>query len=235
MAFARRCNVTDLLIYGVPASPFVRKVHALLFEKGVEYELEAVMPFPAPDWFAEINPAKRIPVLRDRSVGRDGVAGTIPDSSAICAYLERKHPDPAMYPKNAFDYGRAIWLEEYADSVMAAPIGLGMFRPMIFAAMAKKDPDVETARKTLHETLVPVFDWLDAQIRGREFLIGDSISIADLSVATQFGNMRHAGGKPDAVKWPALADYVERMLKRPSFAGTLEAEAKMLPQHGVVL
>jgi len=71
----------DLVIYGMEGSPLVRKVQVLL---------------------AEINPAKRIPVLRDRSVGAEGVLGTIPDSSAICAYLERKHPEPALYPKDAF-------------------------------------------------------------------------------------------------------------------------------------
>ena len=64
----------DLLIYGVKASPFVRKVVVTLEEKGVDYELETLMPFPAPDWFAEINPARRIPVLRDCSVGTEGPA-----------------------------------------------------------------------------------------------------------------------------------------------------------------
>ena len=38
----------DLVIYGIKGSPFVRKVQVLL---------------------AEINPAKRIPVPRDRSIG----------------------------------------------------------------------------------------------------------------------------------------------------------------------
>jgi glutathione S-transferase len=227
--------MTDLLIYGVPASPFVRKVHVLLTEKGVEYELETLMPFPAPDWYAEINPAKRIPVLRDRSVGAEGVAGTIPDSSAICAYIERKYPQPAMYPSDAFDYGRAIWIEEWADSLLAGPVGMGMFRPMIFPAMAGKDPDVDTARKTLTETLPPLFDWLEIQIGNREFLIGESFGIADISVATHFGNMRHAGGKPDPAKWPKLAEYIRRILDRSSFAETLQAEAKQLPQHGVEL
>ena len=227
--------MTDLLLYGVPASPFVRKVHAFLHEKGVEYELETLMPFPAPDWFLEINPAGRIPVLRDRSIGTEGVAGTIPDSSAICAYIERKHPEPALYPKGDFDYARALWIEEYADGVMAPMIGMGMFRPMIFASMTGKEPDVDTARKTLHESLPPIFDWLESQVTGREFIIGDAISIADISVATQFGNMRHAGARPDAAKWPALAEYVEHMLARPSFAETLENEAKGLPQHGVTL
>lgn len=35
--------------------------------------------------------AKRIPVLRDRSIGEKGIPGTIADFSAICLYLDRKH------------------------------------------------------------------------------------------------------------------------------------------------
>ena len=45
----------------------------------------------------------------------EGTTGTIPDSSAICAYIERKHPEPPCYPSDAFDYGRALWIEEYAE------------------------------------------------------------------------------------------------------------------------
>lgn len=227
--------MTDLVILGVKGSPFVRKVQVLLAEKGVEYELEAVMPFPAPDWFAEINPAKRIPVLRDRSVGTEGAEGTIPDSSPICAYLERKQPDPALYPADAFEMGRALWFEEYADSVLALPVGMGMFRPMIFPAMAGKERDVATARTTLQEKLPVVFDYLESQVRDREFLVGTTFGIADISVATHFVNMHHAGGKVDAARWPALADYVSRMLARPSFAECIADEEKLFPPHGIEL
>lgn len=73
----------DLLIYGMKGSPFVRKVQVLLAEKGVPYDFEMASPFPAPDWFAEISPAKRIPVLRDRSIGAEGPAGTLPDSGCL--------------------------------------------------------------------------------------------------------------------------------------------------------
>lgn len=176
----------DLVIYGMKGSPFVRKVQVLLAEKGIEYELEGVNIFPAPDWFAAINPAKRIPVLRDRSVGADGVAGTIPDSSAICAYLERKHPEPPLYLKQAFAYGRALWLEEYADSELAS-------------------------------------------------LVGDAFSIADIAVATQFVNLRFAGGSVDAARWPNLAAYVERMQARTSFATRIEAESRLFPPGGYEL
>ena len=80
----------SLILYGAPLSPFVRKVDAILREKGAEFELESVNIMPMPDWFKEISPARRIPVLRDLSVGKEGPVGTIPDSSAICAYVVSK-------------------------------------------------------------------------------------------------------------------------------------------------
>jgi len=221
---------TDLLIYGLKGSPFLRKVQVLCAEKGVDYEIEMLSPFPAPpDWYAEVNPAKRIPMLRDRSIGTEGAAGAIPDSSAICAYIERKHPDPALYPKDAFDYGRALWLEEYSDSDFAARVGLGIFRPMVFPTMQGKPSDVDSARKALANDLPPIFDYFEGQIGDREFLLANAFTIADISVATQFGNLTLAGGGVDEKRWPQLAAYVGRMLARPSFAACLESERKVLP------
>ena len=224
---------TDLVIYGMKGSPFVRKVQVLLAEKDIDYDLEMASPFPAPDWFVEINPAKRIPVLRDRSVGTEGTAGTIPDSSAICAYLERKYPEPALYPRGAFDYGRALWFEEYADTELATRVGLGLFRPLVMAKLFGKQPDVERARKTLREDLPPIFGYLEKSIAGRPFLIGGSVGIADISVASQFVNFNHAGAKLDTARWPALAAYVERMHARSSFVACIEAERQLFPASDV--
>lgn len=220
--------MSDLLIYGVKGSPFVRKVQVLLAEKGLDYDMEPVMPVGMPDWFVELNPARRIPVLRDRSVGTEGTAGTIPDSSAICAYLDRKYPDPGFYPEDPFQYGRALWIEEYADSELAVRVGMGMFRPMFFPTMAGKDPDVETARKTLHEVLPPFFDYLDGLAKGREFLVGEALSIADVAVATQLVNMQHVGGSVDPERWPALAEYTARIHARPSFAAAIDDERSVM-------
>ncbi len=226
---------TDLVILGVKGSPFVRKVQVLLAEKDVPYEIEVVSPFPAPEWFIEINPVKRSPVLRDRSIGSEGAAGTIPDSSAICAYIERKHPEPALYPKADFAYARALWLEEFCDSELAGRIGMGLFRPLVMAKMMGRDPDVDRARKTLNEDLPPLFDYLERELSGREFAIGDAFSIADISIATQFGNFRLAGAKIDSARWPALDAYIDRMHKRPSFAACLAEERKLLPAPEVEL
>ena len=128
-----------IILYGAPLSPFVRKADVLLREKGVEFELESVNIMPMPDWFVEISPARRIPVLRDTDIGAEGVLGTVPDSSAICAFVDQKHPEPPIYPKDPYERGRAVWLEEYADSEMANPVGAGIFRPIMFNKFQKKN------------------------------------------------------------------------------------------------
>jgi glutathione S-transferase len=218
----------DLVIYGMKGSPFVRKVQVVLAEKGVPYEIEAVNIFPAPAWFSAINPAKRIPVLRDRSVGVEGVAGTIPDSSAICAYLERKHPEPALVPKDAFEHGRAIWFEEFADSELAALIGLNLFRVTVVQRLLGQEPDLERARRTYREKLPPLFDYLERELGDRAYLVGDAFSIADVAVATQVVNLHHAGGRVDPARWPRLAAFVERVHARESFAACIADERRML-------
>ena len=136
-----------LILYGAPLSPFVRKVEVLLREKGAEFESEPVNIMPMPDWFKEISPAKRIPVLRDLSVGREGPKGTIADSSAICAFAERKFSEPALYPADAFELGRATWYEEWADTELAGKVGMGIFRPILFPRFQGKESDIPAAKK----------------------------------------------------------------------------------------
>lgn len=216
----------SITIFGLGLSPFVRKVLVTLAEKGMEYELKPVNIFPAPDWFAEISPLKRIPVMKDETASGEVV---LPDSSAICAYLEKKQPTPALYPADAGDYGRALWFEEYADSALAMEVGMGVFRPIVLSAMMGKDADTATADKAMSEKLPPLFDYLESQIKGREFFVGDAFSIADISVATQFINLRHAGRTPDAANWPELDAFIQRMSAHPSFAALIEGERAMVP------
>ena len=44
----------SLTVYGAPLSPFVRKLCLCLIEKGLDYELEVVMPVGQPDELARL-------------------------------------------------------------------------------------------------------------------------------------------------------------------------------------
>ncbi len=225
----------SLILYGAPLSPFVRKADALLREKDVEFELESVNIMPMPDWFAEISPARRIPVLRDTEIGQEGTLGTIPDSSAICAYIERKHPDPAFYPSDPYLHARAVWIEEYCGSELAGPIGMGIFRPIQFARFQGKDPDVATARKTYAEKLPRPLDYLEGEFDGSLFVVGDTFSIADIAVVVQLVQLSLVAGPLDADRWPNLADLFDRLTSRPSFKPCLEICHKIVKQDPIDL
>ena len=209
---------SDLVIYGSPVSPFVRKVAAVAIEKEVPFEIAPVNVFDPPEWFREISPMKRIPVLRDRSIAEEGIAGTIADSSAICAYIERKHPEPALYCTDAYAHGRALMIEEYVDTTLAATGGLGIFRPIFFAANKGEEPDLEKARRTWAEDMPPILSFLDRELGGRTFCTGDTLSIADISIACILMQIALVAEMP-LDDYPALGAHYERMKGRPSIAG----------------
>ena len=207
----------DLIFYGSPVSPFVRKAMAFAIEKGAGFELESVNIMAMPDWFLEISPMRRIPVLRDRSIASEGVEGTIADSSAICAYIDRKHPDPSLFPTDAYALGRALMIEEYADTTLAMAGGLGIFRPIFFSLMGGKDPDLETAKATWAEKLPSIFSYLEGALGDAEFFAGDALSIADITVACVFMQVSLVAETP-LDNHPKLAAFLERMRTRPSIA-----------------
>src|ERR1700742_2760991 len=163
-----------LIVYGGTLSPFVRKVLIVLAEKGVEAENENINPFAPPPEFLAISPLKRIPVLRDTDVPEPN---TIPDSSAICDYLENKFPTPPLYPKDPFQRARALWFEEYADSLVAVTIGPGLFFEGVVKKMMKKEANEELCKKTLHEKLPPVLDHLEKELGDKEYFVGNTFSI----------------------------------------------------------
>jgi glutathione S-transferase len=219
--------MADFVVYGSPLSPFVRKVEAVLHHTGTAYDFENVNIMDPPDWFPEISPARRIPVLRDRTVGTDGVPGTIADSSAICLFLDRRL-GAGLYGESPFDAGRVAWFEEYADTSIAMPLGMGLFRPLIFPRFAGKDPDLDTARKTWNETLPPLFDYLEGSLGGGEYFVGGRYSLADIAVGCQLNQLALVAGLPDAARWPALVGHVRAMQTRPGFAENLASCRKML-------
>lgn len=222
------------IIYGSPLSPFQRKVEAVLALKGLDYDFEAVSIPGPPDWYREINPLGSIPSLRDTSIAATGTAGTITDSSAICAFLEKKHPEVIVYPDDPHDFGRALWLEEYADTGMAREGGLGLFRPIIFNIIGGKEPDLATAAKTWNEKLPPIWDYLEQQLAGRSYFFGDSYTITDIAVAAQLFQTDLLAGSPDAAKWPALTAHYQGLKAHPCFArNRIACEriiAKMVPE-----
>lgn len=205
-----------LTVCGLIGSPFFRKILTQLNEKGVTYDVENVSPFGADENFTKMSPARRIPLLKDSDHGDDWV---LPDSTAIFHYLEKKIPEPALVPSDLADYGRALWFEEYADTEMASTIGLGIFRKIVFPQMQKKAPDIDGAMEVIRGKLIGINDYIEQSLEGREWLVGNSFSVADISVAVQYANLSFTGYVPSAERWPNISAFMRRVGEHDSFAG----------------
>jgi glutathione S-transferase len=205
-------------LIGASASPFVRKVRVVLAEKGVAYDHEPLIPFNVSPEFKKISPLGKIPVFRDGD-------RTLPDSSVICAYLERTHPNPPVYPSDAYDCARACWLEEYADTALVGVVGAKIFFRKIIAPRFLNQPADEGAiRQAVEQDLPPLFDYLEGQLGDGSAFVGGRFSIADVAVTSQLVNLRHAGFGVDAGRWPKLARHTAADFERPSFRALIAEE-----------
>jgi glutathione S-transferase len=72
------------------------------------------------------------------------------------------------------------------------------------------------------ENLGKRFDWLDQQLAGKQYLMGDKFMVAD---AYLFTVLRWTARiEMDLAKWPNLKAYVDRVAARPKVQEALKAE-----------
>jgi glutathione S-transferase len=205
-------------LIGASASPFVRKVRVVLAEKNVAYDHEPLIPFNVPPEYKKISPLGKIPAWKD---GDKALA----DSSVICAYLEKKHPTPPLYPSDPYEYARALWFEEYADSALVGVIGPKIFFKKIIGPRFFNQPADDAAiAKTVAEELPPLFDYLEGQLGEGQYFVGGKFSIADIGVGTQLVQLKHSGFSVDAKRWPKLAKFAAATFERPSFRALIAEE-----------
>jgi glutathione S-transferase len=210
-----------IILYGGSLSPFVRKIRVILTEKGVPYSLEQINPFAPPPAFLEISPLKRIPVLRDTDLPEPN---TLPDSSIIADYIEHKHPEKPLYPRDPFQRAQVLWYEEYADTALASAVGPGVFFERVVRKMMRAQCDEAVVAATLKDKLPKIFDYLEREIGSKSYLVGNAFSVADIAVCTHFVNFAHAGETLDGKRWPQLAHYTSAILARPSFRAMIDEE-----------
>lgn len=208
-------------LYGISASPFVRKVRVVLEEKGIAYDHDPVIPMNVSPEYKKISPLGKIPAWKDGD-------RTLADSSVICAYLERVHPQPALYPSDPYEFARALWFEEYGDAALVLVTGPKIFfQRVVRPKFLNETCDEEMVQKAVGEELPPHFDYLEREVGEGGVVAGTRFSIGDIGLGTQFVNLKFAGFGVDAKRWPKLARYVDHVLARPSFKKFIDEEAPL--------
>ncbi|WP_051785781.1 glutathione S-transferase family protein [Endozoicomonas numazuensis] len=208
-------------VYGATLSPMVRKVVVALEMKGLEYELDPVIPFHTPEGFEKISPLKRIPALEDGEV-------KLADSTIICEYLEDRYPDVALYPTDPVLKAKARWFEEYADTVLMKVTAEGLYFERVVKPLLGMETNEEKVQKNLRDNMPSTLQYMESVMPENGFLLGESLMMADIAIGSNFINAGYAGFDPDAAQYPLFAAYLQRVKAHPAFQLRMKEDAKFI-------
>lgn len=214
-----------MILYGSSLSPYVRKVLAYAGEKGIELDVQPTgFPNHSPE-FLEASPFKKMPALRDGDY-------MLADSTAIIHYLEAKFPEPALIPSDPKLRGKTIWFEEFADTILVSCGTKIFFNRIVAPRFMGRPGDLEAAKAAELNELPPILEYLEKVVPDEGgYLLGGSLTLADIAVAGPFANLRHTETKVDSQRYPRTVAYVDRMLARPSLAYWVERETAYLAKQ----
>jgi len=142
--------------------------------------------------------------------------------------MEAVKPEPNLIPTEPRARARAIWFDEYSDTILFACGGKMFFNRIVAPRFLGQPGDEEAAAKAQCDELPPLLAYLERVIPESGFLVEDRLTLADISVASPFANFIHLGTLPEAADYPKLRAYIDAMLARPSFAPWIARETAFL-------
>lgn len=175
--------------------PFVQRAAIVLEYKKIEHDIVYIELDTPPDWFLDISPLKKVPVLE---VGEH----VIFESSVICEFLDEAYPG-RLHPDNVFQ--RAMnrsWIGFSSDCTFDA-------HQLI---LKKSEAEYRAAR----DTLWGKFDRLEKVVRAEPFFNGDGFSLVDAAYAPMFQRLDYVddlnSGVYDAKRHPKIVKWKNQLL-----------------------
>jgi glutathione S-transferase len=206
-----------ITIYGVPVSVHARKPIVTAIAKNIPHKVEPVIPFDPPENWASLSPTGLIPAMQDGDF-------SVAESGAICLYLERKQPEPAILPKSDKDYSRVMFFDGYAGWMFRTLVHGLFFQKVINPVIFKGKTDETVVGNLLEQQRPKIFGYLESQMNGK-FLVGSSLSLADIGIVSNLINYQYLGFDIDRATYPKLAKYTEGILALEPMRKALAAEA----------
>jgi glutathione S-transferase len=192
--------------------PNPRSVRIFMAEKGIEIPLEQIDLLGGENRrppYTDKNPAGQLPCLELD----DG--SFLAEITAICEYLEEIQPEPPLIGTTPEERAQTRMWTRRIDLNILEPLangfrfgeGLGIFKDRVHVIPQAADELKAIAREKLA--------WLNGLIEGREFIVGERFTLADvlLFAFLEFGA---SVGQPLDAKLDNLQAWYTRVAARPS-------------------
>jgi glutathione S-transferase len=203
-------------LYGPVYSTYTRAARLALAEKGVAYDLHSI---------DLLKGEGQAPPHRDRhpwgkapAFEHDGFR--LFETIAINRYIDEAFAGPALQPDSAKGRARMTQIVSVVDNYAYDAIVMRYLWNVMFLPMMGNEPDMKVAGDAL-----PVIDHclgaIDALGDGGRFLVGDSISLADLHFIPMMDYFSRSEAGPGALKKRTrLARWWDELKERESVVST---------------
>ena len=187
----------------------------LLEELGVPYEVVShqrdAKTHLAPESLKAVHPLGKSPVIE-----MDGQIYA--ESGAITELLiERFAPERLRPATDSSDYGYYLQWIDFAESSLMLPLMLELF-----TKKAGID-DNEFLNSYIDTEKTRLFEYLDASVKGKSFIVGDKLSGADFMLSFDLIILAKRQ-KLDA--YPHIRQYAEQLASLDSYQRAMQLEAK---------
>ncbi len=206
-----------LKIYGVPLSPFVRKVHLALAHKGVDFEMVATMPGDESPEFRALSPLGKVPAMQHDDF-------SVADSSIILRYIDVEFPDKSIYSADSRTNATLCWLEEFADTKLVEGCSVFFRERLLNPTMFNQPTDEALVAETETNVMPGLLSYLESVVDDSGYFLGDSLSVADLAIVSAFCSAQYGSYQVDAASYPKLAAYLARALSADLVTAQLAKE-----------
>ena len=206
-----------LTLYFHPLSSFCQKALIALYENGTPFTPQKVdlMDEKENAAFKELWPVGKFPVLRDDKNGK-----TIPESTSIIEYLAQHYPGSVqLVPKDA-DQALAVRAQDRFYDLNVHLLTQKVITDRLRPAGQNDTFGVEHARRLLQTALAII----DKDMAKKTWAAGETFTMADCTAAPSLFYQNMAV-QPLAGSFDNVTAYLDRLVKRPSYARALkEAE-----------
>jgi len=207
--------VTQIIVHGIPGSPYVRKPLLVCEEKGVSYRL-AAMAFGSganktPDYLA-MNPFGRLPTIEHGDF-------KLYEAQAIARYIDRAFDGPSLTPADPRQAARMDQVMNIVDWYVMPSISGGISFNRVVKPKFGMPVDEEAVANAIPMARTCV-QALEGILGGQTYLAGEAVSLADLFAVGHLDFLAQTPEGADMLAGSPLLGWMERMAARPSVRNT---------------
>ena len=201
----------SLLLYGHPFSSYTQKVLIALYENAITFEFRLLGP-DTPEYIGQWLqrwPLGKFPLLLDGD-------RSVVETSIIIEYLQLKHAGPLrLLPEDRLQALDVRFHDRFFDLHVMSPV-----QHAVAGALSGDDGKRDETRAFAVQKLELAYAWLESQLPGRQWAVGDRFSLADCAAAPSlfYADWTH----PIDDRFVTLKAYRARLLARPSMARVVD-------------